>query len=141
MLVELLSHRLLSSLTDLFFHARSDLFDALGALSLKEWTHLKTLSLTCPSLVDADTGLTHEQVIPGAFLKRLASDVPSLEELRISAPLPLNSAGGVVAVSSLKALKRLLRLAITGKAAASLDANSREVLQAALFHVQISCQD
>eukprot|EP00741_Cyanophora_paradoxa_P018499 tig00021070_g17861.t1 len=66
---------------------------------------------------------------------RLASDVPSLQKLTVKSPLPLGSAGGFVAVSS---LKRLRRLVIKGAAAAALDDFKREALRGALLHVQIS---
>eukprot|EP00741_Cyanophora_paradoxa_P011842 tig00020564_g11445.t1 len=90
---------------------------------MKQWTRLKALTVSC---------IGHTE-IPGAFLKRLASDLPSLQKLTVKSPLPLNSAGDIVAVSS---LKRLPRLVLQGEAAAALDDRKREALRCALRHVR-----
>eukprot|EP00741_Cyanophora_paradoxa_P018503 tig00021070_g17865.t1 len=89
-----------------------------------QWTNLRTLALQ--SSGDAE--------IPGTFLKRLASDAPSLHMLTVESPLPLTSAGGLVAVSS---LKRLRRLVIKDKARAALGGDARDALRAALLDVDI----
>eukprot|EP00741_Cyanophora_paradoxa_P018524 tig00021070_g17883.t1 len=93
---------------------------------MKQWTGLKELAIECKE--------NHSE-IPGAFLKRLASDVPSLRELTVYSPLPLSSAGGLVAVSS---LCRLRCLVLKREAASALDADMRSALQGALLRVTIS---
>eukprot|EP00741_Cyanophora_paradoxa_P005878 tig00000113_g5696.t1 len=67
---------------------------------------------------------------------RLASDVPSLEQLVLLSPLA--PAAGAGAAPPLAALPRLRRLAFEGAAAAALDPAARAALRAALPRVQIS---
>eukprot|EP00741_Cyanophora_paradoxa_P002176 tig00000553_g2109.t1 len=76
-------------------------------------------------------------ILPGPFLKRLASDVPSIQKLRtggFSLPLP----EGIDAVS---ALRRLPRLELAGRAASSLDVEARRYLRAALPFTRIVYED
>eukprot|EP00741_Cyanophora_paradoxa_P007562 tig00001155_g7314.t1 len=120
----------LSALEYLALILPPEFYEALSGVSLKQWTRLRHLSLSCSNL--------HDDVIPVALLKRVASDVPSLELLDVRSPLALGSAGDFVAASSLKALPRLRRLAFEGGAAAALDATARGVLRAALLHAEVS---
>eukprot|EP00741_Cyanophora_paradoxa_P018472 tig00021070_g17835.t1 len=121
----------LPTLTNLFLGVQPGTLVAFSELSLKQWTRLKTLTLHCKGTGN-DRGT--ELVLPGAILKRLASDVPSLQTLTVQSPLPLGSASGLVAVSSLKHLRRLV---ITDKAAAALDDDSRRELKATLLRTRI----
>eukprot|EP00741_Cyanophora_paradoxa_P018465 tig00021070_g17828.t1 len=115
----------LVALESLHLMLPSRAFSTFAQLSLQQWTSLKSLTLEC---------MEGDAEIPGAFFKRLASDVPSLQNLTVKSPLPLSSAGGLVAVS---ALKRLRRLVIEGDAA-DLGDDGRRALQAALRDVQIA---
>eukprot|EP00741_Cyanophora_paradoxa_P011152 tig00020553_g10773.t1 len=115
----------LHALEDLYLKASPPALSALGEQSLKQWGSLRTLSIRCNNSVD---------VIPGNFLKRLAADVPSLEKLTVGSPLPLDSAGGLAAVSH---LKRLRRLTIKPEAAAAIGEEEREALRVLLLHTEI----
>eukprot|EP00741_Cyanophora_paradoxa_P018511 tig00021070_g17871.t1 len=115
----------LVALEELNLTLPSAAFSAFAQESMKQWTKLKSLTLEC---------MGHKE-IPGAFLKRLASDVPNLAVLNVKSPLPLSSAGGLVAVS---ALKRLRRLVIEGEATSAANADTRRALRGALLRVKIS---
>eukprot|EP00741_Cyanophora_paradoxa_P018467 tig00021070_g17830.t1 len=103
----------LPTLTNLFLGVQPGTLVAFSELSLKQWTRLKTLTLHCK-----------------ASCVRCAI----LQTLTVQSPLPLGSASGLVAVSSLKHLRRLV---ITDKAAAALDDDSRRELKATLLRTRI----
>eukprot|EP00741_Cyanophora_paradoxa_P018461 tig00021070_g17824.t1 len=129
----------LSRVVNLDLIIQSNVFEALAQQSLKQWSNLRCLSI-CHKIV-REPPVAYDAVrIPPAFLKRLVADVPSLKKLITYSPLPLDSAAGFVAVSSLNNLKRLLKLEInqTAEQSAAFDAASREVLQAALLNVGIT---
>eukprot|EP00741_Cyanophora_paradoxa_P018509 tig00021070_g17869.t1 len=118
----------LAALEELILTLPSRIYSALAhdQLSLKQWTSLKSVNLACTEANSA---------IPGAFLKRLASEVPSLQTLTVRSPLPVKTADGLVAVGS---LNRLRRLVLEGEAPSAADADTRSALRGALLHVQIS---
>eukprot|EP00741_Cyanophora_paradoxa_P018501 tig00021070_g17863.t1 len=120
----------LSALENLTLLLPSRTYSALAQLSVKRWTNLKSLTVECMEDVSTE--------VPSAFLKRLASDVPSLRELTVKSPLPFSSAKGVVAVGSLETLRRLV---IEGDAVSALDKDARRALQASLLNSQIVFED
>eukprot|EP00741_Cyanophora_paradoxa_P015594 tig00020902_g15054.t1 len=100
----------------------SGTFLAFAEQPMHGWTGLKSLHLFHSARAEVDG------VVPGAFfsvglrllppappppppppprLRRLASDVPSLETLTVEARLPLDSAAGFLSVTSLQRLRRL----------------------------------
>eukprot|EP00741_Cyanophora_paradoxa_P018460 tig00021070_g17823.t1 len=128
----------LTGVMNLELSVHFNVLEALAQLSLKQWSNLWCLTLRHKNLRDP-RDVAYAVRVPPAFLKRLVADVPSLEKLITYSPLPLDSAGGFVAVSALNNLKLLRHLEIrqTDAQEAAFDAASREVLQAALLNVEI----
>eukprot|EP00741_Cyanophora_paradoxa_P005877 tig00000113_g5695.t1 len=129
----------LSAIEVLSLFVEPETLAALAERPLRRWARLHTLVLSCVRAADGG-GEVGEAAgeIPNALLKRLASDVPSLEQLVLLSPLAPAPAAAAAAAAPLAALPRLRRLAFEGAAAAALDPAARAALRAALPRVQIS---
>eukprot|EP00741_Cyanophora_paradoxa_P018437 tig00021068_g17800.t1 len=114
---------------DIYSSPRS-FISVLAQQPLKQLTFLRKVAVAC---VPNSAAGREAPTVPGAFLKRLSTDVPSLKKLALHSPLPFPEE--MEAVASLGRL-RGLQLVLCDKAPAALDAPSRGALELLLLHTK-----
>eukprot|EP00741_Cyanophora_paradoxa_P017117 tig00020960_g16529.t2 len=99
-------------------------FEALAGRSLAAWTRLESLVIELRG---------DGSVIPGSFLKRLASDVPNLRVLEVKSLLPV-----LTDLLSIGSLKHIRKLRLSGEAARATDRPERQLITGSLMGVRVS---
>eukprot|EP00741_Cyanophora_paradoxa_P020164 tig00000219_g19464.t1 len=111
------------SLEDASFVLPLVVYEALAGSSLRSWAQMQRLSIELYG--DGST-------IPGSFLKRLASDVPSLRRLEVNSALPVTT--DLVSISS---LNYLAQLQVSNKVAVKMSKVERQLLTSSLLDVRV----
>eukprot|EP00741_Cyanophora_paradoxa_P020154 tig00000219_g19455.t1 len=106
-----------------------DACEALAARPLQSWAQLKRLGLQLLSRHREDP----PPLIPGSFLKRLASDVPTLRMLTANSVLPVTT--DLISISS---LNFLAELRVSNEAAKKMSKLERQVVVSTLLDVRVS---